>query len=325
MWNPILICALTYHHTYHHTHTDTQLLNLNQPFLPGASWWSPSWLHLSAAERPAMLMNFLPELSNASRARGFFTKNNIRDGLVGRFPSKRSGYFMASQLNTWDCWSCIYWIISSSMSGWFFLWVWKLWWDHEEVLLSGSELGNGELSDQIHMIHPILGSTAGRVLPRCWGVEWFPHFPRLQIDFVGQGASIVYFGGHRHNVDQRSVKSISPHTSWLSGGGGGHRRTWLWFSNSLFSWGGFSWTNHGYVKGLYYTNYGHHLHITSINNKHWDFWLASVPVRSVKTWPFREGWGVDGEQQGFVVGEIMEDGQAPLGVGQWCWPFDECI
>lgn len=80
------------------SHTHTQLLNLNQPFLPGASWWSPSWLHLSAAERPAMLMNFLPELSNASRARGFFSKNNIRDGLVGRFPSKQWGYFMASQL-----------------------------------------------------------------------------------------------------------------------------------------------------------------------------------------------------------------------------------
>lgn len=33
--------------------------------------------------------------------------------------------------------------------------------------------------------------------------------------------SIVYFGGHRHNVDQSSVKSISPHSSWLSGGGAG--------------------------------------------------------------------------------------------------------
>ena len=60
------------------------------------------------------------------------------------------------------------------------------------------------------MIHPILGSTAGRVLPRCWGVEWFPHFPRLQIDFVGQGASIVYFGGHRHNVDH-AVSKASAH------------------------------------------------------------------------------------------------------------------
>lgn len=54
-------------------------------------------------------------------------------------------------------------------------------------------------------------------------------------------SSIVYFGGHRHNVDQRTVASISPHTSWLSGGGG--------------------------------------------------------------------GWSTDGEQQGFVVGEIMEDGE----------------
>lgn len=72
-----------------------------------------------------------PELSNASRARGFFSKNNIRDGLVGRFPSKQWGYFMASQLNTWNCWSGIYWIISRPMFGWFFLWVWKLWWDDE--------------------------------------------------------------------------------------------------------------------------------------------------------------------------------------------------
>lgn len=54
-------------------------------------------------------------------------------------------------------------------------------------------------------------------------------------------SSIVYFGGHCHNVDQRTVASISPHTSWLSGGGG--------------------------------------------------------------------GWSTDGEQQGFVVGEIMEDGE----------------
>ena len=41
------------------------------------------------------------------------------------------------------------------------------------------------------------------------------------LTLASPGSSIVYFGGHRHNVDQRTVASISPHTSWLSGGGGG--------------------------------------------------------------------------------------------------------
>ena len=38
-----------------------------------------------------------------------------------------------------------------------------------------------------------------------------------------------------------------------------------------------------------------------------------VQYLSLPNWkldPEMEGWGVDGEQQGFVVGEIMEDGQA---------------
>ena len=51
---------------------------------------------------------------------------------------------------------------------------------------------------------------------------------------------VEYFGGHRHNVDQRSTESIAPNGNWLSGGGG--------------------------------------------------------------------GWSCDGRQQGFVVGEIPEDG-----------------
>jgi len=32
---------------------------------------------------------------------------------------------------------------------------------------------------------------------------------------------VEFFGGHRHNVDQDSVASISPNSAWLSGGGGG--------------------------------------------------------------------------------------------------------
>jgi len=32
---------------------------------------------------------------------------------------------------------------------------------------------------------------------------------------------IEYFGGHRHNVDQRSTTSIAPNNNWLVGGGGG--------------------------------------------------------------------------------------------------------
>jgi len=54
-------------------------------------------------------------------------------------------------------------------------------------------------------------------------------------------SSITYFGGHRHNVDQRTVYNTTPQTNWLSGGGG--------------------------------------------------------------------GWSTDGDEQGFVVGEIMEGGK----------------
>jgi hypothetical protein len=32
---------------------------------------------------------------------------------------------------------------------------------------------------------------------------------------------VEFFGGHRHNVDQNTVASISPNSAWLSGGGGG--------------------------------------------------------------------------------------------------------
>jgi hypothetical protein len=32
---------------------------------------------------------------------------------------------------------------------------------------------------------------------------------------------VEFFGGHRHNVDQSSVASISPNSAWLTGGGGG--------------------------------------------------------------------------------------------------------
>eukprot|EP00930_Biecheleria_cincta_P088455 TRINITY_DN7769_c0_g1_i3.p1 TRINITY_DN7769_c0_g1~~TRINITY_DN7769_c0_g1_i3.p1 ORF type:complete len:396 (+),score=65.91 TRINITY_DN7769_c0_g1_i3:22-1209(+) len=34
-------------------------------------------------------------------------------------------------------------------------------------------------------------------------------------------SGIVYFGGHRHNVDQSSTASTAPQTNWLVGGGGG--------------------------------------------------------------------------------------------------------
>ncbi|CAK9004838.1 unnamed protein product, partial [Durusdinium trenchii] len=82
-----------------------------------------------------------------------------------------------------------------------------------------------------------------------WSPPWLWHHedrPAMLTNFLSELSnasrpSIVYFGGHRHNVDQSSTYSISPHTSWLSGGGA--------------------------------------------------------------------GWGVDGQEQGFVVGEVMEDGQ----------------
>jgi len=57
----------------------------------------------------------------------------------------------------------------------------------------------------------------------------------------GSPRQVAYFGGHRHNVDQKSTTSIAPGgTSWLVGGGG--------------------------------------------------------------------GWGCDGDEQGFVVAEILSDG-----------------
>ena len=58
----------------------------------------------------------------------------------------------------------------------------------------------------------------------------FSHYPT---DYLGSHPDILaklrdntrhhieYFGGHRHNVDQRSTRSISPNNNWLVGGGGG--------------------------------------------------------------------------------------------------------
>lgn len=84
--------------------------------------------------------------------------------------------------------------------------------------------------------------------------EWGPSWIFMDADTIPRGLStflhelsnasrghIEYFGGHRHNVDQRSVASTAPHSNWLVGGGG--------------------------------------------------------------------GWGTDGPEQGFVVGEIMSAGQ----------------
>ena len=124
----------------------TVLIDLNYPpstnhFYPVPAGGRPHGYISRQRNDQAMLMNFLPELSNASRARGFFSKNNIRDGLVGRFPSKQWGYFMASQLNTWNCWSGIYWIISRPMFWMIFfvgLEVVMRWWSRD-----GQETGGG--------------------------------------------------------------------------------------------------------------------------------------------------------------------------------------
>ena len=53
------------------THHSTNLFSTSS-FQLGCclSWWSPSWLNLAPTERPQMLVNFLPELSNASRRLG---------------------------------------------------------------------------------------------------------------------------------------------------------------------------------------------------------------------------------------------------------------
>lgn len=65
-----------------------------------------------------------------------------------------------------------------------------------------------------------------------WPPSWFnlhvsgEELPDRFHDFLSELSnvsrnSIVYFGGHRHNVDQSSTVPTSPHTNWLVGGGGG--------------------------------------------------------------------------------------------------------
>mmetsp|Transcript_60304 Transcript_60304/g.127699 ORF Transcript_60304/g.127699 Transcript_60304/m.127699 type:complete len:373 (-) Transcript_60304:257-1375(-) len=58
----------------------------------------------------------------------------------------------------------------------------------------------------------------------------FTHYPTDYFgaypDFLGNlttspGRQITVFGGHRHNVDTRSVTSIAPNVAWVVGGGGG--------------------------------------------------------------------------------------------------------
>jgi len=52
--------------------------------------------------------------------------------------------------------------------------------------------------------------------------DYFWAFPEFLAE-LGNASKhhIEYFGGHRHNVDQRSCTSITPNNNWLVGGGGG--------------------------------------------------------------------------------------------------------
>jgi len=52
--------------------------------------------------------------------------------------------------------------------------------------------------------------------------DYFSSEPKFQ-NALRQGwpHDIVYFGGHRHNVDNTSTASIFPNVNWLVGGGGG--------------------------------------------------------------------------------------------------------
>ena len=49
---------------------------------------------------------------------------------------------------------------------------------------------------------------------------------------------------------------------------------------------------------------------TSTSHQHPLNPLSFKPLRCFRGTPFHAGWSTDGEQQGFVVGEIMEDGEA---------------
>merc|ERR1719382_1004431 len=58
----------------------------------------------------------------------------------------------------------------------------------------------------------------------------FSHYPTdyfdSEPDFIAALSNnskhkIMYFGGHRHNIDQTSTVSTAPNVNWLVGGGGG--------------------------------------------------------------------------------------------------------
>merc|ERR1719382_44185 len=51
--------------------------------------------------------------------------------------------------------------------------------------------------------------------------DYFWPYPEFMNGLRNKTRHVEYFGGHRHNVDQRSTTSIWPNNNWLVGGGGG--------------------------------------------------------------------------------------------------------
>jgi len=66
-------------------------------------------------------------------------------------------------------------------------------------------------------------STASNLLVFShYPTDYFLDAPRFLEELSDNSRhGVVYFGGHRHNVDNSSTESIAPNTNWLVGGGGG--------------------------------------------------------------------------------------------------------
>ncbi len=158
-----------------------------------------------------------------------------------------------------------------------------------------------------------------------WGVEWFPHFPQ-RLPLIPETSRCLHRLFWRSSTQRGSTQRHKHQPTYQLA----IRRWWRPWQDlqKPLELEATHILSHTYCtvctciyKYIYiYTHYVHHLHITDIKKNIETLDLLqylSLPNRKLD--PETEGWGTDGEQQGFVVGEIMEDGQAPLGVDQRCW------
>lgn len=83
---------------------------------------------------------------------------------------------------------------------------------------------NGRARASMELFHRRLQNSSAKnfVTFSHYPSDFFGHDPAFlnQLRWPGPNRSMAYFGGHRHNTDQRSTARTGPH-DWLVGGGGG--------------------------------------------------------------------------------------------------------